>query len=193
MLASELLLENPQAFQPHYQVIDRQDRVQIYQELVADSDGDLTSSFLRRVFTIKNNRIRPKGFDPEFFFSNPSPFVRELATIPGDAKFDPDYTDPSRTGADEIEYLVTLPAAALAGADRVTATLYNQSIPPFYLQQRFSDAHIGAAPKSDDIERLYYLTSRLNTQAARDDREETFIADWKLKLATDSAPVPPAP
>lgn len=186
VLQSELLLENPQAFQPHYQQIASEDQVQIYQEVVADSDGNITTSFLRRVFTIKNNRIRPEGFDPAFFFNNPSPFVKELAEIPGDAKFDPYYTDPSLTGADVIEYLVTLDPATLAQADNVIVTMYNQSIPPFYLQQRFSDANIGVAEK-DNIERLYYLTSHLNTIGARDENGEAFIDDWKLMLATDTA------
>jgi len=185
VLPTELVLENPQAFQPHYQQITDQNQVQIYQEVVADSDGNITTSFLRRVFTIKNNRIRPEGFDPEFFFQNSSPYIRELAEIPGNAKFDPYYTDPSLTGADEIEYIVLLDPATMASVDNVKVTLYNQSIPPFYLQQRFSDANIGVAEKSN-IERLYYLTSHLNTLDAEDESGETFIEDWKLMLATDT-------
>ena len=35
-----------QKFQPHYQTITRQDQVQIYQELVRDPSGRLTTSFL---------------------------------------------------------------------------------------------------------------------------------------------------
>ena len=185
ILPTELVLENPQAFQPHYQQISSQDQVQIYQEVVADSDGNITTSFLRRVFTIKNNRIRPEGFDPEFFFQNSSPFIRELAEIPGNAKFDPYYTDPSLTGADEIEYIVSLDPATMAAVDNVKVTLYNQSIPPFFLQQRFSDANIGVAEKGN-IERLYYITSHLNTLDARDENGEAFIEDWKLMLATDT-------
>lgn len=187
-LPSELVLENPQTFQPHYQQITSEGQVQIYQELVADSDGNITTSFVRRVFDLKNNRLRPEGFDPEFFFSNPSPFIRELAEIPGDAKFDPFYTDPELTGADEIEYLVTLPPEILALADNVKVTLYNQSIPPFYLQQRFAAANVGVA-ESENIERLYYLTSHLNTFEARDDNGEAFIKDWKLMLAADTATI----
>jgi hypothetical protein len=186
VLPTELVLENPLAFQPHYQQITDQDQVQIYQEVVADSNGNITTSFLRRVFTIKNNRIRPIGFDPAFFFNNPSPFVKELAEIPGDARFDPYYTDPSLTGADEIEYLVTLDPATLAQVDSVQVTAYNQSIPPFYLQQRFSDANLGVAEK-DNIERLYYITSHLNTLDARDENGVAFIEDWKLMLVTDTS------
>lgn len=184
VLPTELVLENPQAFQPHYETITSEDQVQIYQEVVADSNGNITTSFLRRVFTIKNNRLRPEGFDPAFFFESSSPFVRDLAEIPGNAKFDPYYTDPSLTGADIIEYIVPVTASA----DNIKVTLYNQSIPPFYLQQRFNDANIGAAEK-ENIERLYYLTSHLNTQGAKDKNGEAFIEDWKLMLATDTATI----
>ena len=46
-------------------------------------------------------------------------------------------------------------------ADHVQVSLYIQSIPPFYLQERFQDAARGSGAK-EDIERLYYLTSHLN-------------------------------
>jgi hypothetical protein len=185
VLPSELPIQNPKTFLPHYQIIGSQDEVQIYQELITDSDGNLTTSFLRRITPVKNNRIRPKGFDPAFFAENPSQYISELAKIPGEAKNDPYYTDPTLTGADKIEYLVSLDAATMAKADNVKVTLFNQSIPPFYLQQRFRDASIGAAQK-DQIERLYYLTSHLNTSGAKDDDKEAFIKDWKLMVATDN-------
>ena len=188
VLPTELVLENPQAFQPHYQQITNEDQVQIYQEVVADSDGNITTSFIRRVFTIKNNRIRPEGFDPAFFFDSSSAFERELAEIPGEAKFDPYYTDPNLTGADIIEYVVKLDPSTLASVDNVKATLFNQSIPPFYLQQRFNDANVGAA-EQENIQRLYYLTSHLNTQNALDENSELFIKDWKLMITTDNVKV----
>ncbi len=185
VLPSELVIQNPALFQPHYQVIDSQDKAQIYQELIKDSDGNLTTSFLRRVTPVKNNRLRPRGFDPGVFAGNPSTYISELAHIPGEAKNDPYYTNPQLTGADEIEYLITLDEASMAKADNIKATLYNQSIPPFYLQQRFNDANVGAAQKNQ-IERLYYLTSHLNTDGAKDVNEEPFIKDWKLMIATDT-------
>ncbi|MCK5710097.1 MAG: hypothetical protein KAI07_06115 [Deltaproteobacteria bacterium] len=73
----------------------------------------------------------------------------------------------------------------MAAVDNVKVTLYNQSIPPFYLQQRFSDANIGVAEK-DNIERLYYITSHLNTLEAGEESGDAFIEDWKLMLATDT-------
>ena len=73
----------------------------------------------------------------------------------------------------------------MAAVDNIKVTLYNQSIPPFFLQQRFSDANIGVAEKGN-IERLYYITSHLNTLDAEDENGEAFIEDWKLMLATDT-------
>lgn len=186
VLPSEQPVKFPNApFQPHYQVITSGDQVQIYQEMIKDSDGQLTTSFLRRVDKVKDNRIRPKGFDPAFFALNPSPFVQELAEIPGQAKFDPHYTDPNLTGSDNIEYLVTLNKDTLERVGSVTATLYNQSIPPFYLQQRFRDANRGPKLKNE-IDRLFYLTSHLNVDTVAGSDKPSALKSWKLALATHS-------
>lgn len=180
-LASEQPLANPKAYQPHYQTITRPDQAQIYQELIVDSDGNFTTSFMRRAKHIKDNRLRPHGYDPAFYLRNASPYIQELATTYGAAKDDNHYTDPQRTGSDRIEYLIELEADDLARVATVEANLYSQSIPPGYLQQRFRDAGRGPGHKAE-IERLYYLTSHLDT-TAKDADEQAFIADWKLKIA----------
>jgi hypothetical protein len=110
-----------------------------------DSDGVLATRFLRRVDEVKDNRIRPKGFDPD---------------VNGD----------------------------LARVARVQVTLYSQSIPPFYLQQRFHDANCGPAAK-DDIQRLYYMTSHLNVDGATDEAGARPMLDWKLRIARASRDV----
>jgi hypothetical protein len=180
VLPSEQPIQFPNApFQPHYQVIDREDQVQIYQELVKDSGGALTTSFLRRFMTVKDNRLRPEGFDPSFFADNPSEFIQELAIVHGQAADDPYYTDPTLTGADVITYRVPWQGQIANKAARVRVTLYNQSIPPSYLQQRFRDANRG--PQADDeIRRLYYITSHLNTDEIEDIGGRKVLKDWKL-------------
>jgi hypothetical protein len=57
----------------------------------------------------------------------------------------------------------------------VKATLYYQSIPPYYLMQRFEQA-----PGARGTQRLFYLTSRLKTKG-------TPIENWKLLIATSGA------
>lgn len=189
VLDSEQPLRFPGApIQPHYETVTSGDQVQIYQELNRDSDGMLTTSFLRRVTTVKDNRIRPKGYDPAQFARSDSPFVRELAELHGNEAHDPDYTDPRRTGADAIAYRIALDPDALARADHVRVTLQYQSMPPFFLQDRFADASHGPA-RRDDIERLHYVTSRLNVAAATDDRGAPVLDGWKLGITSATARV----
>jgi hypothetical protein len=188
VLPSEQSVKFPQAFQPHYTSIDSGDQVQIYEERLKDSAGNLTTSFVRRVTPVKDNRLRPKGFDRQFFAQNPSPFIQELAELPGDEQLDPDYTDPQRAGADQIAYVVPLDAATLARVARVRATLYYQATPPYYLQERFQDATVGPGNK-DDIARLYYLTSHLNVGAVTDAQGTTALKDWKVQIGADSKPL----
>lgn len=167
-------------FQPHYQTITRQDQVQIYQELIKDSEGYLTTSFLRRAHPVKDNRLRPRGFDPAFFRKNPSPFIQILGDLEGKAAEDPHYYDPALTGSDEVQYRFTLTPQQAARVGKASARLYSQSTPPFYLQQRFHDASVGPAA-SDNIRRLYYMTSHLNTGP------DTAIENWKLPIASAEA------
>jgi len=54
----------------------------------------------------------------------------------------------------------------------VKTTLYYQSIPPYYLMQRFEQA-----PNAPGTQRLFYLTSRLNPAG-------TPIENWKLLVAS---------
>jgi len=57
------------------------------------------------------------------------------------------------------------------------ATLHYQSIPHYYLTDRFKQA-----PNKPATQRLYYLTSNLQTKG-------TAIENWKLQIASGSQPV----
>ena len=125
----------------------------------------------------KDNRLLPVGWKP----TGPSPSLtgRYLeATFPqGEAESDPNYKNGSGTSV--VRYSV--PVSELRGANPskivVKATLYYQSIPPYYLMQRFEQA-----PTGDGTRRLYYLTSNLKVKG-------TPIENWKLLIASKSAPV----
>ncbi len=170
-------------FQPHYQIINRQDQVQIYQELYYDSQGHLTTSFLRRVEEIKDNRLRGKGFDPKFYLDNKSPYIQMLGKLVGNVANDAHYFNPKLTGSDVIDYQITLDNSQIKQVGSISVKLYSQSIPPSYLQDRFSDASVGPSEK-DDIQRLFYLTSHLNTSTAKPGKKNP-IENWKVYLTGD--------
>jgi hypothetical protein len=169
-------IQGQQAFQPHYydkpgHVITRQDQVQIFEELITDADGNFTTSFIRRDTPIKDNRLLPlgwtlKGPDP----SLDGEFLK--ATYPHATGDDSHFKDGSGTSV--VTYEVPL-----QGIDArfltVKATLYHQTIPPYYLKMRFDQA-----PDYPATRRLYYLTSNLKTSG-------TPIENWKLRIASASA------
>jgi len=79
--------------------------------------------------------------------------------------------------------VIALGAETLARVDHVQVSLYNQSIPPFYLQERFRDANRGPGEQAD-IQQLYHITSRLNVDRVTDAQGQPVLQHWKLRIAT---------
>ena len=153
-----------QVFQPHFEVITDESQVQIYEEVIADAQGKITTSFVGLDHPLKNNRLLPKGWRSD------GPYA-EFTAPHGDAEHDPEYVNKSgATGADRIIYRIPLDART-RGAVSVRVTLNYQAIPPSYLRDRFT---IG---KGAETQRLAYLTSHLNV-------EKTPIDDWKLPIVS---------
>jgi hypothetical protein len=178
-------------YQPHYQVISRQDQVQIYQELVtappkgatqeqcgigAAPTGELTTSFLSICAKLKDNRVLPDGFLPlsqRVVISRALGAGDDMAedTSPVGVGDDPDYLPGGLTGGrNTVRYRI--PLADMAGQPAtVEAVLYYQATPPFFLQDRFCTAQ-GA-----DRDRLAYLAAGLNLAG-------TPAAEWKLRMVS---------
>ncbi|MFZ7092692.1 hypothetical protein [Primorskyibacter sp. 2E233] len=166
-------------YQPHYDVIDDQTQVQIYEELTQNAQKKFTTSFVHRVYHPKDNRLLPWGaaepgteaFVARFGDSDITAAFMKATMPEGRAEHDAGV----KAGKDELTYKITLPADVDPKRVTVSATLYSQAIPPYYLKQRFE-----TAPKGPATQRLYYLASRLET-------EGTAIHNWKLKVQSDSA------
>jgi hypothetical protein len=54
---------DPSAYEPHYEVIDNPEQVQIYEAIMGDVDGAVTTTLLRGSVYLKDNRLLPAGFD----------------------------------------------------------------------------------------------------------------------------------
>jgi len=170
-------------FQKHRKRVKKQDQVQIYEELTKDSDGNFTTSFVHRVKTVKDNRLRAVGW------SKNGPFAEETKPE-GKAKRDKDYRESPNQGLDRVIYKVKLPKGEREKIHSVVVKLYYQSTPPYYLKQRFSSAQAG--PRSQDTNLLYYMTSYLDTNV-RDRHGNPYLKDWKLQVgSTQARQVPPS-
>ncbi len=169
-LRTEIFSPSQQKFQLHFWTgnpITSDQQVQIYEEKVRDPQGQLTTSFLSLDNKVKDNRIQPVGR------SSSGPNADILAPVGTGA--DPSYQ--SGCGCSVVRYQ---PNVALTNAAKVQATLYYQSIPPGYLQEREKDAD------GPDTARLIKYTTELDVN------KYTEISNWKLKIASSSRPLVPA-
>jgi hypothetical protein len=167
-LVTEFFSPKQQTGQPHFwapnggnpgNLITSDQQVQIYEELVRDPQGQFTTSFLSLNDKVKDNRILPKGW------SSSGPH----ADVTGPEGTDDDQNYENGCGCSIVRYRI--PLIGLTGAAQVQATLYYQSIPPYYLRQRKQDAN------GPDTKRLNLFTDKLDTT------KYTEISNWKLKIA----------
>ncbi len=101
-------------FEPHYEEIRSAGQVQIYEAIMADPNGAVTTGLLTAVRYVKDDRLLPRGFDK----GSANPDVAVLGEAAGDANF---------TGAgDRVRYSVALGNAE--GPFEVEAELLYQPV-----------------------------------------------------------------
>ncbi len=168
-LPTEFFTASQQTFQRHHWLdnpITREDQVQIYEELVVNPEGLLTTSFIALDHKVKDNRLQPRGWKAT------GPFAEETGPVGtcvrNGSDCDPNYADGS--GTNLVRYQIPLNART-AKAASVRANLYYQSIPPYYLSQRATDA------AGTDTARLVRLSHDIQLQ-------NTPIDNWKLPIAS---------
>jgi hypothetical protein len=101
-------------FEPHYTEITRPDQVEIYEAIIGDPEGRVTTGLLTGLRFIKDNRLLPHGFDKRT--------AEKEVAVHGDAERDPDFT----AGGDTIRYSVAVSGAE--GRFQVEAELWYQPI-----------------------------------------------------------------
>lgn len=105
---------DPGSYEPHYDVIDNPEKVQVYESMMVDREGRPTTGLLSGVRYVKDNRILPEGFDKH----TADPDV----AVQGAAAEDRDFG----SGADRITYMV--PVTPGTGPYTIEAELWYQPI-----------------------------------------------------------------
>jgi hypothetical protein len=85
---------DPLLVEPHYAEIRRPDEVQIYEAVMVDGGGRVTTGLLQGVAYVKDNRLLPRGFDKATAHAD--------VAVRGTAAADADFTG----GSDRVRYLV---------------------------------------------------------------------------------------
>jgi len=106
--------DDPLRFEPHHQVIEKPDQVQIYESILGDIQGKVTTGLLHAVKYLKDNRIVPAGFDKKKAPAD--------VAVHGAALVDEDFAD----GSDRV--LLRVPVGASPGPYKIEAELLYQPI-----------------------------------------------------------------
>ena len=135
---------DPSRFEPHYREITSPDQVEIYEPILKDQNGHVTTGLAAAVGYLKDNRLLPAGFQKQSA-------DKDIAVV-GDAADDPNFTD----AGDLVHYVVPLGDAQ--GPFEIEAELWYQPI-------GFRWAHNLAAYDAPETKRIveYYDSMPLGT------------------------------
>jgi hypothetical protein len=150
------------AYEPHYQLITSEDQVQVYESIMANTDGNVTYTLLGAASYAKDNRLTPAGFSKAA--------VPDDIAVRGNAADDPDFDN----GYDEIVYQIPLPA--VPSEYTLTVQLNYQPLAHGYLQDLFADADMAAVAR---FKRMYEATplraERIASRTVEVDVDETGV------------------
>jgi hypothetical protein len=104
---------DPLKYEPHYSEITQPDQVEIFEPILGDSQGHVTTGLLNATGYLKDNRILPSGFDKATADKN-------IAVV-GSAHDDPAFTG----GVASVRFTIKSPAT---GPYQVKAELWYQPI-----------------------------------------------------------------
>lgn len=147
---------NPAVFEPHYNVITDGAQVQVYQNIMRDTNGDRTHSLLSGVGYLKDNRILPSGLDKDA--------VAADVTLPdsfgtfGEAAQDDNFN----SGNDVVTYQVSLPEGQQGGIFTVVAELRYQPLSYGHLQELWKQ---GDTVDAVDMFRTIYDNTELRDES----------------------------
>ncbi len=156
--------QNP-TYEPHYDVITSEDEVQIYELVIGDVNGDVTTVLERGAFAIKDNRLVPEGFSSTHYTYDTTK-VAGLAL--NDDNFNKDDAGQEGTGSDKIAYHI--PLSGYDGLLTATAKIYYQATPPKWMKEMFEDS-------TPEIEVF-------RTMFNEADREPFFIKETSVELGS---------
>lgn len=136
---------DPTRFEPHFREITSSHQVQIYEPILKDPDGHVTTGLLTAIGYLKDNRLLPSGFDKNT--------AEKDIQVVGEAADDPNFTDKGSL----VRYSAAVDPSA--GPFHIEAELWYEPI-------GFRWAHNLAAYQADESQRLVSYYDSLASGAA---------------------------
>ncbi len=128
------LIGHDAGFEPHHDVIVQPDQVQIYEMVMGDVNGDVTTVLERAAITLKDDRLVPKGFSTNHAVYD----TTRIEGVPAsDIDFNRDALNVEGNGGDIVHY--HLPLNGYTGLLQVHARVYFQPVPPLWNAEMFGE------------------------------------------------------
>ncbi|MBT6005557.1 MAG: T9SS type A sorting domain-containing protein, partial [Prolixibacteraceae bacterium] len=147
-------------FEPHHKIISNEEQVQIYELVMGDTDGDVTTILERAYAQLKDNRMPPVGFSDTH--AN-----YDTVRIVGKAENDNEYF--SGTGIETVTY--SLPLSKIGAQTQVKVSLFYETVPESWVHTMFEKAE--EAEEIASFREMYFNA----------DRTPVFIAADSLQFA----------
>lgn len=138
--------EDPARYEPHYRVVHRPTQVQIYEAVLRDAAGRVTTDLMRAAGYLKDNRLLPEGFEK----GAPYPDI----AVRGEAMEDENFDE----GGDRVGY--SIPIAAGQRPFTIDVELLYQSIGFRWVENL-------AGRQGSEIERFLQLYQSVINRATR--------------------------
>lgn len=119
-------------YEIHYDLIDAEDQVQIYELVMGDENGAETTVLSQADHPLKDNRLVPFGFTDTHFTYDTVPLI---GTVLNDDDFNVSGMGEQGTGKDEIRYQIQ--TNGYSGAIDVQVRVFYQVTPPRWLESMF--------------------------------------------------------
>ncbi len=149
-------------FEPHHDVITTTDQVQIYEMVMGDVNGDVTTVLERAKEPLKDNRLPPLGFTT----THPAYDTTRIAGVPlSDVDFNRNSLGEEGSGTDIVRYHV--PLNGEDGALRAFVSVHYQPVPPGWNEEMFSFS----SPEIDAFRDMLEASDGTPTQVAADSLE----------------------
>ncbi|MEM9546770.1 MAG: T9SS type A sorting domain-containing protein [Bacteroidota bacterium] len=171
------IIGHNESFEPHYEVIRNSDQAQIYEFVVGDVNGEVTTVLERGFQGLKDNRLPPKGFKTDHSSYDTTRIVGRALN---DVNFN--FNDEGEgSGTDKIEYRVAL--NGFSGWVDVSAKVYYQALPPRWLAPMFE----WQSAEIDSFEEMYKNADLEPVLVAQDTIMDLFVEGLSIAEAEPNA------
>ncbi len=165
------------SFEPHYNMINSGDQVQIYELVMGDINNEVTTILERANYPLKDNRLPPEGFST-------SHYAYDTVSIVGIATVDPNfnYKNGNEGSGSDILYF-NIPTFGIIEVLDITVNIYYQTVNPKWLSNMFSyssDEINRFKSYYDNTDKAPFLVSSIETSSNFTDMSESKQINLKV-------------